>query len=650
MQTNSDISVNKTGPDLSRRLHKGMLALAAALITFSIAFHFLPVVIHQDRIIANAHGDDDVYVFSVIRSHPERFANDLYGLIARNYSRSSLVHFGSFLISDLLHVPVKLLWLALSFFQTFALPALLCIFFYRRFDFDFKLLFVFLYTLMAGYLSWNLANYGQIFLVPYPAQIAWPFALSGLFVYAHGRMSGVLLLMTASLIHPSIGLYSAFTAGLYTLITGRLFSRGTFFLALCVLCAVLPPLLLLNQPFPKVPDAEILHELKLNMHTTPWSSIYGYSQTWKNILALALLSAVAARFWTAFGRPYFLLLVSSVLASFLLGFSQIVGVWAGIPSLIVLLGLRSITLFSVLILPVLILFFLHHLNSEDRVSRFFAAFLILGSFLDHPYGLDKMPVILMAAWLWSIALKGHNPLKAILKWTVPIFTGIWLALWIFQGEKELIDSGLTAWLVDPAQPAAWQIKAASAIFSLGLALAPDYRALHKAGISTALVLLTAAYFGAFFIYHQNAFKPYLETAMQDYYDAQVWARENTDPNSSFIIPGSSASWRGISERAAFQPRPARYYLYNKDQRIKDFDDRIIRFFGIEKDYSRLTPAQAHNVFYILYYRLPVEMLYELARFARARYLVEQRNLELPLVYQNGTYRIYDMSPKHSSAA
>jgi hypothetical protein len=83
-------------------------------------------------------------------------------------------------------------------------------------------------------------------------------------------------------------------------------------------------------------------------------------------------------------------------------------------------------------------------------------------------------------------------------------------------------------------------------------------------------------------------------------------------------------------------------VYLPDRRIKDFDDKVFEFYGLNDPYSHYNQRSLMLEISNKYNALNENDFRRLARYVEATYLVETRKLNLPIAYSNSTYYIYKL--------
>jgi len=129
---------------------------------------------------------------------------------------------------------------------------------------------------------------------------------------------------------------------------------------------------------------------------------------------------------------------------------------------------------------------------------------------------------------------------------------------------------------------------------------------------------------------------------RDAYDAQLWAKNNTDPNAGFLT--LETTWRGISERRHYQAVPNSALFYLPDKRIQRFNDRIVSLLRL--DNLQTTNQKFWNLAILWNFRKKfdsAEKMRRLGKVTRTQYFVDTEDFALPIAYSNSTFKIYDLT-------
>jgi len=640
-------------PSLPSKQHSEVAWFWSALIILAALF-FAPYVWNFKYIMA-VNGENNLYAFDLLTRNFDRFRADSVSYFIKAHIAGSLANYFPLWLVQQLKFPVLWVYHTLLLFQFFALP-LIIIRLLKRHLSALEQLCAFLFILMCGYLFWNVDLHGQVD-IPYAAELCIPFIFLGLYWISEQKKIGYLSLTVAALIHPAFALYALAALFFFYLLRQEPFHFIEVILFLIPLAAALiPPLFLLSADIPTVSNRDLWRAWELNMHGMPWASGFRWFQAFPNLIALLFLAAVTYPSWKCLGKRYKLLLISAGLSFFFFGCLHILGHALKILPFVQILGLRAQTLFVIFFLPVLILFFKDKAGHSEFGVRFWTVFIIVYAVLAQPYGLDKAPALLLGAFLWIHSRKMGRPVK----WLFYGLSIVWILIWLFYQPPKpnpfapstignawhLGDYLRTNSLIDFVGRFSMEKKIVilgiSGIFAWAPNLLNKYQDRSWAGNITAFALLFLFLMPAYGHYLDKANQRLADPINRDIHDAQLWAKENTKPSARFL--SRLTNWRTISERSLFTLQPEQRYIYYPHHALREMDEMAMAVLGHRKDFYTMNQKQWYFVQPIAYFNKflrPLEFL-RLNRVYDADYLVETRKLNLPIVYKNDSYFIYNL--------
>jgi hypothetical protein len=635
--------------------------LLFALLVLFAAIYVAPYLVNQNYLVAVATGDDSLHGYLASANYPERFKDDIFQFAAVGHVGATLMNYGGLWLIRSVGVPVELVHSFMMMVQVLGLPIIFVGLLWKKSSPSERAL-TFLLSAPSGFIAWNLANYSDI-AVPYAASLGLPVLWLGVWMIAHNRISGHLVLGLGALIHPTLGLQMITTTFFLSLFIFRTKGKVNFLLLIIpFLCAVVPTLMTYLKDFPHISTEDHWRVLEFNMHATPWEAVFNWYQSFPTVVALAALGWVTYPKWRALGERYRKLIVAAICSCLVFSASHLLAHVFKIPQLAQMMGLRSPGLVASFLFPILILFFVDGLKNGLFLIRFLTAFIILQMVLGRTYGLDKAPILLLGASLWVHSKGGFRTLS--LKqttWILTALTAAWfLALFFYAPPKpdpfsaERITAPWTLFdyfrvnaLIDFGPQLTLQKKIMAVVLAGLIAAWPSFNRRYK-GLPEYLkwspvFLMSLPLFVIFCSVSYRHHSEFSAKSSRDMYDAQIWARDHTDPDSSFM--GINTAWRGISERPLHALMPQRNYHYHPDQRIKDADDRLLSLYGLEEEFQTFNQRQWYFVSRFTYERAFKTLIdfFKLAKYVGARYLIEHRKLNLPTAYSNDTYYIYDLA-------
>ena len=168
----------------------------------------------------------------------------------------------------------------------------------------------------------------------------------------------------------------------------------------------------------------------------------------------------------------------------------------------------------------------------------------------------------------------------------------------------------------------------------------------------AAVLVVVAAAQAWQFANQCAANVAQGTMFYDLRDAELWARNNTDPRASFIV--CDHPWRTVSQRQAVYPMMSPMFVYSNSLAILKHNQRLLAYHG-------MTAPKTEPMDWIRSWSRQREVYLgydenEIAAFAsefNGDYVVRkltERKLNLPEAYRNSSFVIYEIPDRLASAA
>ena len=258
---------------------------------------------------------------------------------------------------------------------------------------------------------------------------------------------------------------------------------------------------------------------------------------------------------------------------------------------------------------------------------------------------------------------GKNPLLAIAgiilffpKFAWPLSLPIFLALRSSDCRYKIATAALLPLCLLNAYPALpFQAELAVAVFFLGLffAAAPGETIPPRFGRALAPLLFVAALSpfarAALSRLEARSLSPAPSALGADWKDLQLWARERTSVGAVFVTPPYRQGFRFYSQRSPFVEWTDGAAMHWSPGFEKEWTERLARlgYSGFE-DISALRlkvfpPEQPPSVRTAdIYERVDAGLLAALAKDYGIAYVVREGGppLPLPLVYRNGTFRVY----------
>jgi len=619
-----------------------------ALLVMLCMIYLTPYIVNHHYLEAQAHNDDGMYAYYAVRANPANFTQDIFSRVHEFFINSSLTYFGSFWIVDATGIPLRYVYFFLLAIMFFAMP-----FIYVHLVKDKLpsawLPIIFLVILLSKYYSWNLSNHNDVDF-PYRADISVPFLFGGMLLSMKKRSVGYALLGVGGLFHPAMALFALTTVLILQLFSTdhRKLSHAILLIAAGIVTLIPSVTLLFSGQYTHVPKDDVVKLLMSNMHFLPWESPYLWKESVLSVSAFGVL-LICCSFNTLdrLGGDYKKLVIATIASTAIWMALHIIGLYLRLPSLIMLSGLRSVSLLAVVTMPILLLYLIGKTGDSSLFIKVLGYFALAVMAIGKPYGLFlsvsfllflrevtlRYPIyrharayvfsfsIIAAAFLLSIAITAFSTETAV-PFAKRLMSAIGGVVNIITLDKAPTSSGVASKYLT-------RLFIVFAVISLF-----DHK--YK---KNASIFALAAVVGLFFLADTARFYQRSgSTQSRDLYEAQLWARNHTSGSDLFIVYGGS--WRSFSERPAFVPRKLGYYMYKPDVRIKHYDDLVFHFYGIQDPYGTYSQKELIELIQDRYASLKETDFIRLARVVGAKYLVEERQLSLPLAYRNGHYNIY----------
>jgi len=611
--------------------------------------YFYPYVVNHYYIEAKAHADDGMYAYYTVLNNPANFAKDVFYSVHDFFINTSLIYFGTFWLVENTGIPLRIVYFGLLAVMFFALP-----FIYLRILKDkvepIWLLLVFLVTLLSKFYSWNLSNHNDVDF-PYRADLAIPFLYGAILLLMKNINSGYVLLVIGGLFHPAMGLYAittVFLLRLFVLTQQRV--THLLFLSFACIFSMLPSFwMMFGSKYEHVAKSEMIKLLKSNMHFLPWESPYLWPQSIMSVTAFSLL-LICCSFSSInrLGGLYRKLIVCSVVSTVIWILIHLSGLYCNIPSLIILCGMRSVTMLSVIVMPIFILYVIDSIKEGSIIKKFLSSTTLTIMVIGKPYGLFVSIAVIMLVYE---LLDKYASNTTVLKCRDIIIAGVFLVwslvllLPFMSVETYLgVSEAASKWIMivykiakidsAPFYNGIHEIHVIAVMSVIALVLYFDKK--YKKNACVYLLLVVTFFFllvDTFKFYHRSGSPEY-----RDLYDAQIWAKTHTLNTDMFIV--YDGSWRSFSERPVFVPRKLGYYMYKPDVAIKRYDDVVYWFYNIQNPYDTYSNSELSKIVSYKYDALTDNDFLKLAKLVGAKYLVDRKYINLPIVYMNNNYIIY----------
>ena len=556
----------------------------------------------------------------------------------------------------------------------------------------------------------NLANYGfdsSWTFMPYPAHAA-----LGAVVVALALMMtekywcwAFVFALYAGLMHPTMGPYCFAVMGSYYLAKRCFCQVSSWRLAMVLFTLALfaIPVVLAGSGSQGTPVArdELFAGLMLNRHHVPWTGEARFQHAWPAVIIWMTLCFLGWKRCDQLTKNYRFLWFSALFTAVLLSLSHVAGFLFRIPFLLGITGLRSITLLSLVSLPVVVVYMIENLRSGSTVRRICAILFFTLPFLGEEYvliGYVTLSLLLMefgdgqvGPWKIAVSQKAQRACHVLAMLILVLWMISFIALaridmehpgLLFQTHSILTWHALAA-MGEAANPP-WMLCLLVVVFCLvlcGLLGLGQGRWSHwlspfhsRSELSQRVLwILVLGYCGCFLanawldraaplsvgspvLQAQRWAQAHglLQTVRRGFQgspvlEAQQWARKHTPPDSLFLTTWRNA-WIATARRRHFYPITFEFYSYKGFEENKARRDRLLEFYGIQPEFAALHRGPGLR-------QLQRQMLRgfgeeQWLRFAdefAVTHLVTIKNrfyrtrpLTFPVVFQNESVRIYEL--------
>ncbi len=507
------------------------------------------------------------------------------------------------------------------------------------------------FTMLAKPYTWNLAQFGDLMYMPYAAHLALPFLVyAASYAIEDKHIKSTVSLLIGCLFHPVVGSFSVVMIGCYWIWRYRsniLSKQSIIKLLTFVIIVVISilPMYFATGNVPQLPNSELLPIVMKNGHTIPWN-FQPYMQTFIRNITIIPLFLVLAFFSiqnNSFNKKHVIFWTTSVFVCFILSLLHFIFIIFKVAVLIRLITIRSTLLIMVFSVPFVMLFLLNTLKTESLGIRF-----IIIRYLIYPH-LIFMP-------LMTALVSVSNQKFKLFKWQFKQIarrcfriTGYLLLFYrilAFDKRTLLVSFFIAASL--QSQTVEWITNRISLfrdvmrrVFSKIDLQFFSYTTKEKINFLTKLAIISSMILFSFHISYQRG-KADITDEARAYYDVQIWARESTESNASFIMfrPFRLGGWRSVADRpiiategtGGYYPASELTTMYSEEidefynkHRIQKSEDR--RFLMLDEKGVKDFTSHFGGNYYLL-----------------NKSHIQQSSLQIPsrVVYENDFYLVYQI--------
>ena len=604
--------------------------LFAILFIISLLYLY-PYYFYYEYSLVGGGGDDLLIGAAEVFLNKEKYLKDQMILYIDEQVYSSLYLYGPIFLTKLFGVPLKLLYFIMSWIQIFLVPMFISNIVFKKYGI-FTSVFSFLFIILIEMQAWNLSLFGYI-NSPYAAYFALPFLILGLICISdYNFKKGTLLFCFGTLIHPSMGCYSIFFSFLFMVYTWNEHKKLKYILysTLPLVILIVPILSVSFSNSIKVNKEEHLLAVMNWMHGVPWNSPWRWDEVLKVFIAWAPLLVYTSFYKMESFSKFQKLLHASIAGAILLSISQLIGIKFKIPTLILLSGIRTWTLIGFLWLILFISILGKNFEKRDFLKIFSSSLIVFSLILEAPYGLNLTFVVFFL--LVEIACSESNfREKKIQIGLLAFYFGCILYLVYFKKsfpiyylytEKSLLSLKYGFCI-------SFVYFLTSKTFQMPMYL--------KNKIFVVYLLLTVLFF--FYLRIQTNEQALLSYAND--YKVQDWISKNIPINEKLVT--NYGNFRPVAKRQSVTIFPDQMYLYNKNKELFLLDEEKLKLLHLNSSlYKKENLKYVMENLFLAKSKLSSDDYKKIADYHEAKYLVEDRKLNFPILFESGGIHVYEI--------
>jgi hypothetical protein len=415
--------------------------------------------------------------------------------------------------------------------------------------------------------SWNLANYATQMHSPYAGHFVLPLLLFGLNAWLQNRTGrSALWLSLAAVVHPTLTLLALGLLIGHTVLRGPGAKgwRAVSLLAVPLLLAVLPPLLVQARFGGDLASSIVADLMRVNMHMNPFRLERWYKTLLPTVVAFLVVVGLGA--WRSSAlASYRSLVLDAWIYSALLGCAHFLAVRWHSALVMTVVPLRFVSLAIVLSLPLAVAYLSDSLEKGSLVKRWASALLLLLPALG---GMAAMPGAVAACALAEV--NGSQQRARTWQWAAALLFGVWLLLILLAFWLPSLPPGTSAavfaLLLPGGRMGATTFTAAVALAGLLALLGAVPASARSVSVGSVAAALLAA---LLLVNNARKGERTLSGEMRDLYLAQNWARQSTDARAvswwSRTLPGGWVPIDPLSRRSLRRCRCTRTAPKRKGQ-------------------------------------------------------------------------------------
>ena len=638
---------------IDNTLNKRLIFCEVLLVTaISLIFSYVSIGNFEYR-QANIHQDNGPTYYSHILNRDHLFEKDINKELSKFWGKSSIIFWGPAFLEKHLSLPADY-----SAFFIFILQyalILIGVYFFSSAIFGVRILSFtsMLFVAIAWPWGWNLATYPAVMHMPFYTTLSVGLILFSLIalIKENFKIMAAFFFLTG-LVHPTIAQYLITIIFIYLFISkydtptkikvAATLACLNFFI---LLIPIINKLSLVNV----APKEDRWIALTKHMHSAPWENFQQLAYTLSlNFLCFVLFGLlVFFRYKHKLSDFYKRLLLSTLVTVVLFSLLQVISYYFKLIDLVLVQGLRSSFILSIILTPMFTAFYYYEYKSSKFLSHKLTL-IWLFLLITHQILINRYSLVILG-FLWPVliaflydrlpTIQARYPrYSSVIEWslyaviTIIIFLGIYYKFDYFffgiTGAKISINNFFLAHLVS---------------FILIILIFFINNIKIRNIIVLAMVSLPLLVFALEKNYRNGKLSEHAFT--KDLYEAQIWAKKNTDINSLFLV---YHNWKTLSERSKFNLLPEfTTMVYTPDIKLHKKNQFLLRLYGLDQVYRYLPVEEINRRAVNKLNTLNSEEQNRLFNYSEADYWVVQKSrnfvqdyVNLPISFQNEHFIIF----------
>ena len=547
--------------------------------------------------LANATNDESIITFSRFLENPQRYKGDVLETYGYIFGLSTIVNSLPHFLSIYFKIPLKIIVWFMIYLQSILLG--FAFLYYARYISGREdiawITGIFAVIVMPW--VWNLANFTSfLFRTTYPACFAVSLILlTAIQAIKRNRLITTLLLVICGLVHPLITSWMIFLVGILWGLESGLKNwkeniKRILPLTISIIVCIIPLVLWTANVSDRLSASESMEVISYNMHSNPtiyplfW--YYNIPMFFWMVTVLIFVFRQQKKYLKPEIIHFFLATVVTVV---MFSMSHIVGLIWKIPRFAQVIGLRTTMLLMIFPLPLLISYLVDKISHKNLVVSWAgAAALFLQAFFTYGVFWGPYFALFFADYSKNSAKSPDRFMGRVRK--IDRLGGLIFLIWLvavlgfgtyFFLTSAKISSRPVMSVLIPAIHinGKWFLFAIIAAFLIAVVRTRSAYLSKPLTRISGVLLIILIIIGFLRAYYSDASENRTVKAVANY-QAQAWARDNTEPDALFLVSIDNTFWRVMSDRKVlyndvYFQSPGEYYSFSR--KTKQFHDDI-RFF------------------------------------------------------------------------